>query len=129
MIKILKAVYTLLRESPTVVGLVGDKIFPNVVSDKNDSSVNIDYPLIVTKRINIKPEYSKGCKVDEGLVEIVCYANSYSQVIDIAEAVREKLEFYAGTVDGIVISTTRLVQADEDYVENVYYQRLTFSFK
>lgn len=131
MIRILKSIYSILTGDATIQGLVGDKIFPDVVSDKDNANGNIDYPLIVMRRREINTEYTKckDCKTDEAVVEITCYSNSYFQAVDIADAVRNALEYFKGTVDNIKLSSAKLSGITEDFVENVYYQLLVFNIK
>ena len=131
MIKILKAVFNLLSNDTEIELLVDDKIFPDIVPDKDSTDVNIEYPLIVMRRSNISTEYTKcpDCKEDTATVEILCYSTQYFEAVDIAEEVRSTLEFYKGTVEGIDITKTRLVGVTEDYTDGAYYQLLTFTIK
>ena len=131
MIKILKAIYSILYTDTEIQSIVGNRIFPNVVPDKDSNNENIDYPLIVMRRTELSPEYTKctDCKDDETVVELTIYANSYFQAVDLAEDVRSALEFYKGVVEDINISMIRLAGATEDYVESVYYQQLIFTIR
>jgi hypothetical protein len=128
MLKILKAVNSILLNDTDIHNIVGDKIFPDVVPDKDASGVNIDYPLIIMRRVNIDIEYSKGCSTDAADVMVICYANSYFDAVDLADYVRTALDSYKGVVEGINIGDVRLVEAEEDYVD-VYYQQLLFEIR
>jgi len=129
MIKILKAVYSILYNDTDVSNIVGNKIFPNVVPDKDSTAENIDYPLIVTRRTELLTEYSKDCHSDSASVEIICYSVSYTDSVELAEKVRNALEYFTGTVEGILISRARLSGISEDYTDGIYYQQLLFDIK
>ena len=130
MIKVLKYVYAILESSTGITSIVGDKIFPDIVPDVDIDENQIDYPLIVTKRSAINPDNTK-CVInnDTATVEIICYSISYLNVVDLAQEVRDKLDFYKGTVDGKKITHVRMNGITEGFTEGVYYQLLTFSIK
>ena len=128
MIKILKAIYSILSNDNNVISVVSDKIFPDIVPDKDTTNENIDYPLIIMTRATVDPTNSK-CKnsnSDKATIEIICYSNSYNDAVDLAQYVRTALDFYKGTVESIRIDNIRLISMNEDYLENVYYQQLIF---
>jgi len=129
MIKILKAVYSILYNDTDVSDIVDNKIFPNIVPDKDAIAENIDYPLIVTRRAELTTEYSKDCGTDQALVEVMCYSVSYTEVVDLADKVRKSLEYFTGTVDDILISRVRLSGISEDFTDGIYYQQLLFDIK
>jgi len=132
MLKILKAVFSVLYSDPVILSIVGNKIFPDVVPDKDSSGKNIDYPLIVMHRSSLEPLETKGCnncKQDIVSIELTCYATQYFQAVDLAQAVRDALICITGEVESINISKVMLVGADEGYTESVYYQQLMFNIK
>jgi hypothetical protein len=129
MIKILKAIYAILTDSTAITAIIGNKIFPNIVPDMDSSDVNIEYPLIILKRISLESSQTK-CKTqnnDKSTIEVLCYATSYEQAVDLAQEVRNTLEFYKGTIENINISNSRLSGINEDYADGAYYQQLTFN--
>lgn len=131
MIRILSAVFGLLYANPDIELVIQDKIFPNIVPDKDDKGETIKYPLIVINRAGLVPTYTKGidCSADNATVEVICYGESYFQTLDLAQSVRETLEFVKGTVSGIKIDNARFSTIDEGFSQNVYFQRLVFTFK
>ena len=116
-------------DSTELTGFVGDKIFPDIVPDKDIAGKNLNYPLIVMIRTAITPSYSKGCSSDTATVEIICYANQYFEAVDMAELVRELLDGFSGDVDGTHISDIRLDNAIEGFNETAYFQQLTFNIR
>ena len=129
MLKILKAIYNILSNNPDITNIVGDKIFPDIVPDLDNTNDNIDYPLIIMKRTDYKPEYTKGCKILEVEVEINCYSNSYFEVIDLAQYVIDSLELYKGEVEGIKINKSTIINISEEYNNDAYYQGIKFNIK
>ena len=130
MIKILSAVYSLLQNNPEIQAILGDKIFPNIIPDKDDDDETISYPVIVLTRTSLKPTTTKGdCSMDTATVEVLCYGESYFETLDLAQLVRETLDFFKGIVEDIDISNSRFNDIDEGFSTNVYYQRLIFTFK
>ena len=111
-----KSIHSILTADETVAGYVGAKVFPIV------SKEGTTYPFIVYRRGGIEPFYTKdGLSGERVAVDIVIAATSYSDSVDIAEAVRESLETSA---------YAQLYAADEEFFEdgNVYTQTLTFNF-
>ena len=129
MIKILKAIHSILSNDAGVTAIVDTKIFPNIVPDKDSSGNTIEDPVLVMRRSEVSAEYSKDCKTDDATVTVTCFAASYFQAVDLADAINTALEFYKGTVEGISISAIRLVSGTEDYVESSYFQQLVYSIR
>lgn len=131
MIKIIAAIYGILTNDVLITDIVGDRIFPNVIPDKDGSGETIRYPVIVMTRTSLESVTTKGieCSSDQATVEVLCYSESYFEVIDIAEKVRGAIEFFKGEVGSVTIDKTRLVSIDEGFTQNVFFQRLIFSFK
>lgn len=130
MIKILQTIDSILTQDSNVSSIVQSKIFPNVAPDMGGSGSNVNYPLLVTNRASIDTQYAKGmCYRRSATVEIICYAVSYSDVVNLAEAVVGALEFYKGTVGNQTITDVELVSASEVYVESVYSQILNFEIR
>jgi len=128
MIELLKGIYSILISSVDITDLVGDRIFPNIVPDKNDDGETVSYPLIVMNRV-VVPEYSKSCVKDNATLIIRCYSFSYFEAIDIATAVRAALENFSGNADGILISDIKVDSVEEDFLETVYFQQLNFTVR
>jgi len=128
MFKILKTIQTLLGSDSDVVNLVGDKIFPNVVPDKNNTGQNIDLPVVILNR-TLTPQSVKLCNVFNVQLEVLIYSTNYSEAVDIAEAIYNALDKYSGEVDGIMLSKINFSDAGEGFVEGAYLQRLLFTIR
>jgi hypothetical protein len=121
-----KAVYYILKNDPTLSGLVGSKVYPNVVPEETKA------PAVVFSRDSIEPEYDKsGNVVDISEVSIWAYALKYPEVIDIISAVRASLELVKGTFNGVTVISSNMTKGDEGYdVESdTYFQKITFRIK
>jgi len=49
--------------------------------------------------------------------------------VTIAEEVRKSLENKRGSYDNFDVIDSKLISADEDFIEDTFIQRLMFSFK
>lgn len=114
-----KAIYTILSNNQNVVDLVSTKIFP-IISDDEKTT----FPFIVYRRTGEVSVSNKDFRGADAVVEILIAADSYPQSIDVAEAVREALEGYDGSVCDFYINDTILQYAAEDYVDGVFTQTL-----
>ena len=119
-----KYINKFLTESESVTALVNVKnIRPLVLAPT-------EFPYISFMHSNIMSDYTKdGWCEDTTEVVIICVSDDYSQTIDIAQAVRELLEYNAYKDDNIYISQILFSGATEDQIENVFVQRLTFQVK
>jgi hypothetical protein len=62
-------------------------------------------------------------------MEVSIIASSYNESVTTANTVINALDFKRGTIEGIDIIDTQLIDASEDYNEDSYIQTLTFKFK
>jgi hypothetical protein len=129
MFKILKAIKQLLSDNIDVTYIVGNKIFPNVAPDKDNMGRPINYPMIVMRRTAMTPTPGKGCDISSTDVEIICYATSYDEVIDLAERVYNALNGFSGEAAGMMIGKINFASADEAFVDVAYAQQLVFIVK
>lgn len=133
MIKILKPIYSILSNDVNIQALVGDKIFPDTIPDKDDAGIAIPNPVILIERTAIDMEYAKGCAARSiASITVTCWADSYFQAADIIDAVNTALELYKGTVEGISIDSIKLESGTEGYVGKEggsYYQQLVYNIR
>lgn len=128
LIGIIKYVYNVLSLDTDITDIVSTNIFPVIIPELNDDD-SIPFPNIVMERTALRPEYSKGCKMDNAEVQVVCWSLDYIQSIDLIEKIRLALEQVKGQVDDIIISDCRIEDMDEGWEEPAYYQRIIFNFK
>ena len=96
-----EALVAILQADATVSGLVNDRIYPLV------APVGAELPAITYQRISgVRMETLQG---PTGLAaprfQFSCLANTYSQAKSLANAVRQALDGYSGTVNGVVIDS------------------------
>lgn len=114
-----KALYQMLISDQDVVKAVGSKIYPLV------ADIETKFPFIVYKRNSIQPVTSKDKIIYHSIayVEVVIASDKYEQSIEVAEYVISALK--AGTFNGLQIKDIALENAEEDYQDNTFIQKLT----
>ena len=101
-------VYKKLSDSTELAKLVSDKIY--AISTKTETS----FPFVIYKRNSLTPEYTKDRygTGDTVSVEIVVASDNYLNSVTIADVIDSKL-----------------ISANEDFIEDTFIQSLVFSFK
>lgn len=102
-----------------------DKVYP-LVADEGTT-----YPFVVYRRSGLYPATTKDrySYREMATVEILVAANSYLDSITLAEQVKGKLEHTRGKYNDINIGDITLVNADENFVEDAFTQKLTFQIE
>jgi hypothetical protein len=119
-----KAIYTILSGSSSVTNIVQDKLFPIVGDD------DVKNPFLVYERKSIQPNYTKdGLSYDECVIEITCVSDNYSEVIELADAVRKAIELKTGIISGVAFFSSVLIGSSENYGIDNYIQTLIFKIK
>lgn len=116
------------------------KYINNAIS--NDASINVSkayplvadndakYPFVVYRRVNMISANSKdGLYQDTVTIEIIVVSNKYYVGVEIAQAIRKRLERQYVTYEDLEINDGCITLATEEYSENAYVQRLQFEFK
>ena len=112
-----------------------DEELTKIVSVKNIKAMVLQptqYPFISFKRKSLEVEYTKDIPTeDKVMVEIICVSNDYTQTIDMAQRVRDILDFhvYTDSKEKVFISQIRMFDVEEDTVEDAFVQTLTFEFR
>lgn len=119
-----KVVKHLLVNSTSVSGIVGKNIYPIVVP------VQVEGPVVAYARLNITTDETKdGPYLESVTVEVTCTGASYEGAIDLAEAAKLAIENKIGSIKGLNIDSSKMIDADEDYQDGVYTESLLFEFK
>lgn len=116
-LKIGKAIKNILKDI--------DNVFP-IVADQGTT-----YPFIVYRRSSLLPANTKDRYNYRELatIEIIVAAAQYSESVNLAEKVIDKMQYTRGTFNDIKIGEIALTNADEDYIEDAFIQRLTFQIE
>lgn len=116
-LKITRAIYTLTKD------LFDGKVYP-LVAEQSTS-----YPFMVVKRQNTDCVRVKErtCATETSYIEISIIAETYQESIDLAEKVKETLDWVRGEVNDINIVQMFIEGSSEDYLSDAYVQRLNLS--
>lgn len=124
-ISIGKHICSKLSGSNELKAIVADRIFP--ISTKNETV----FPFILYKRSSLIPNYTKDRygTGDNVTADIIIADDSYFNCIMIAQLVRLALENKTGEYGVFNVIEAKVVSADEDFIEDTFIQRITFSFE
>lgn len=103
------------------VSRIATKVFP-VVTDK----ATLPYVAYRRSRLEHNPTKAKNPGADTVQIDINCYAATYQESVELAEAVRAALDYAQGEKDGLVMRSCILTDGEELYEDDAYVQSLTF---
>ena len=113
----------ILLEDEGVAAITG-KVFPVATS-----SAQLPYILYRRSQLTQSPTKWGQPGADAAIIEVVCYASTYVQSIDLAEAVRAALDHQQGEADGMVMRSCFLTDAEESWQDDAFVQQLTFTIR
>lgn len=111
-----KAIYKILEGIENVYPLVVDK-------------ENVKFPFVVYRRSGLQAVNNTKDRLlyqQTANVEVAVASQDYGESIDVASRVIYRLEQTGGEFCGITIRNIELIDADEDFIENTYVQRMNF---
>lgn len=112
----------LLLEDENVGGRV-TAIFP-VVAD------NAQLPYIAYRRMSLEQTPEKNASgADMVAIEVACYTATYSEGVELAEAVRASLDGVQAVSDGLRLRSCLLANAEEYWEADAFVQRLEFRIR
>jgi hypothetical protein len=108
-----KAIFYLLDNSTDLTAIVGTRIYPEVAQQ------DAPLPYVVYNISNNEPSDTKfePSKLDTANIEVNCYSTSYTQVIDMAVAVRAALDRVTGTYNGVNVQSIAYMNEVIDFDE------------
>lgn len=105
MASIEQALFTHVTSDATIAALIGTRLFPNKIPQGQ--------PLPAAEYKQNKGDRVQTMDGPDGMVDaeytIVCYAATYAQARELAEAVRKRLDGYSGVVAGVTIDVIMLI--------------------
>jgi len=125
-----KYLMAILKENQAVMDILGtetNKIFPLQQPE------NLSFPFIVIQRNSIMPTYTKDYMGWSNLVtfEIACVSNDYIQSLELANAVRNAIEWYRWQDSNINITRINIDMINEFVIDNdnapAYVQSISIS--
>lgn len=112
---------TILLEDADVAART-NKVFP-VATDC------AELPYILYRRTSLaaNPQKSGQPGADEIQIEVLCFAERYSESVELAEAVRAALDHVSAEHDGMRLRSCYLADSEEAYQDDAFVQQLVFS--
>lgn len=101
-----------------------NKIFPIV-----SSSAELPYIVYRRAELEVNPQKSGLPGSDVVQLEITCYASKYAESVELAEAVRNALDFHSAEHEGLALRACYLSGSEEDYQDDAFVQQLIFSIR
>lgn len=116
-------IHQLLTQSPEVQRITR-RVFPIVVD-------NAELPYVVYRRAALETQPTKSLQsADTATIEVACYAATYGESVDLAEAVRHALDHQQATSpEGLHLRACILDDAEELWDSEAFGQLLTFRAK
>jgi hypothetical protein len=123
-----KVIYGRLSTDTTVTNICGLSIYPDIAPQ------NVQYPFIVYTITNSTPVNFKDgqSNLEEINLQVDIYTNNYDTTQTLANNVRNRLDRFAGTVNGVSVQTINYVSSDSQVYNadlNVYWMSVDFMAK
>lgn len=116
-------IYDVLQKDADVKSITS-KVFP-VATDV------AELPYILYRRAGLQhePTKAKAPGADTVAIEVVCYAKTYKQSLQLAEAVRRALDYRQAETDGLTMRSCVLSDSEEGWENDAFIQQLMFNVK
>lgn len=98
-----------------------NKVFPIVID-------NAQLPYILYRRAALAHNPTKQGMpgADTVTMEVVCYTAKYAEGVELAEAVRQALDYASGERDGAKMRSCTLADSEEGYEDDAFVQQLVY---
>jgi hypothetical protein len=123
-----KVIYGRLSTDTAVTNICGLSIYPDIAPQ------NVQYPFIVYTITNSTPvDYKDGqSNLEEINLQVDIYTNNYDTTQTLANNVRNRLDRFVGTVNGVSVQSINYVSSDSQVYNadlNVYWMSVDFMAK
>lgn len=123
-----KVIYGRLSTDAAITGVCGTNIFPDIAPQ------NVQYPFMVYTIVNSTPvDFKDGqSNLEEINVQVDVYTNNYETTQTLANNVRNRLDRFSGSVNGVSVQTITYVSSDSQVYNadlNVYWMSIDFNAK
>lgn len=120
-----KLIYGRLSTDGSITAYIGTKIYPDITPQ------NVQYPFVVYTITNSLPvDYKDGqSNLEEITLQIDVYTQSYDDTQDLANLIRNRLDRFVGTVEGVEVQTIKYVSSDSQVFNaelSVYWMSIDF---
>ena len=123
-----KLIYSRLSTDGSITAYIGTKIYPDITPQ------NVQYPFVVYTITNSLPvDYKDGqSNLEEITLQVDVYTQSYDDTQDLANLIRNRLDRFTGTVEGIDVQTIKYMSSDSQVYNaelSVYWMSIDFMAK
>lgn len=123
-----KLIYGRLSTDGLITAYVGTKIYPDITPQ------NVQYPFVVYTITNSLPvDFKDGqSNLEEITLQIDVYTQSYDDTQDLANLIRNRLDRFVGTVEGVEVQTIKYMSSDSQVFNaelSVYWMSIDFMVK
>lgn len=101
-----------------------NKVFPIVID-------NAQLPYILYRRAALahNPTKQGTPGADTVTMEVICYTAKYAEGVELAEAVRQALDYASGEHDGVKMRSCTLADSEEGYEDDAFVQQLVYQVR
>lgn len=101
-----------------------NKVFPIVID-------NAQLPYILYRRAALthNPTKQGTPGADTVTMEVVCYTAKYADGVELAEAVRQALDYASREHDGVRMRSCTLADSEEGYEDDAFVQQLVYQVR
>ncbi|MBU6206025.1 MAG: DUF3168 domain-containing protein [Bacteroidetes bacterium] len=123
-----KLIYSRLSSDGSITAYVGTKIYPDITPQ------DVQYPFVVYTIVNSLPvDYKDGqSNLEEINIQIDVYTQSYDDTQEISNLIRNRLDRFVGTAEGIEVQTIKYISSDSQVYNaelSVYWMSIDFMAK
>ena len=123
-----KLIYERLSTATNITAIVGTNIYPDITPQ------NVDYPFVVYTATNSTPvDYKDGqSNLEEINLQIDVYTQNYDTTQNLANLIRNRLDRFVGTVEGVEVQTIKYVSSNSQVYNaelSVYWLSIDFMIK
>jgi hypothetical protein len=123
-----KLIYGRLSTASNITAIIGSNIYPDITPQ------NVDYPFIVYSIIDSNPvDFKDGqSNLEEIDLQIDVYTQNYDTTQNLANLIRNRLDRFVGTVEGVEVQTIKYVRQSSQVFNaelSVYWVSIDFMIK
>ena len=123
-----KLIYSRLSTDGDILAYVGTKIYPDIVPQ------NVQYPFVVYTIVNSIPvDFKDGqSNLEEITLQVDVYTQNYDDTQELSNLIRNRLDRFVGTVEGVEVQTIKYVSSDSQVFNaelSVYWMSIDFMVK
>ena len=123
-----KLIYNRLTTDANITAYIGTKVYPDITPQ------DVQYPFVVYTITNSLPvDYKDGqSNLEEINLQIDVYTQSYDDTQEIANLIRNRLDRFVGSAEGVEVQTIKYISSDSQVYNaelSVYWMSIDFMAK